>query len=262
MQSEVNPWKLPWKEFVRWAMDDNEAKMDEARAEGKWLSALFHFVRYVKSYLASQDGTITAAKAWRRVDKTLHDLGKEDPNMAEFFDSLPVEWSRKDQPWFFYFDGFDHAGVTHDDAKIEFLSTWEKGFRYEAGYDPLPLAFKLAREKPLTTTRSKEDPELYQEYNWFVSIAGHLQVAMGDRNILLPVEKLGQMMWPKVPLAAAKMRVSRFRKMAEEVDKYITKVRRGHSQSGKADEFRFDVSRFQLLEELAHKNCAQEFEAA
>jgi hypothetical protein len=126
------------------------------------------------------------------------------------------------------------------------------------GYSPLDNAVEQARRCPL---RLRDDlKELRSEgYQTFVSIAGWLQVGMGDANILLPVEELA-------PLLRVKpMTVSRYRRWAVE-DGFIKEVkpyqRRGENRAGKATEFRFNVERFPILGERAADGTQDSYDEA
>ena len=69
---------------------------------------------------------------------------------------------------------------------------------------------------------------------------------MGDRAILLPVDRLSEM------LGVKPMTITRYRQTAER-DEYLRVVKE-HSYSKKlATEFRFDVSRFSVLQDRVQK---------
>jgi hypothetical protein len=84
--------------------------------------------------------------------------------------------------------------------------------------------------------------------DWRQSIAGWLQVVIGDRNILLPVADLAEI------LGVQKMTVSRYRKWAI-ADGLLKEVapaaHHPKARKGKATEFRFNVERVPMLKERA-----------
>lgn len=249
-QSKKNIFTLPFDEFVREAIQLNEADREECEAENRWRSPLWTFMRHVQAYLRDGQPDITPAKAWRHAADAVGTLARKDA--GETIRGM-ADVPSVDRPFVHYF------GVTKADAGLEFVSSWEST-RYEVGYDPLTNALNRAKQRPLRTARGQEDPAFYAEYDLFVSIAGHLQVIMGDRNILLPLEKLGRMLWPGEKVATVKVRVSRLRQMAEQ-DGLIKKVKRGEAKVT-ADEFRVNVKLCKVLQDSAHPNCAESFDAA
>jgi hypothetical protein len=136
--------------------------------------------------------------------------------------------------------------VGRDDAEAEFLGAWDK-IRYLPGYSPLRCALEHARH---TTLRLKEEVAQKRPagYPLFVTLAGWLQVGMGDRDILLPVEEVAEL------LHVQPVTVSRYRRWAV-LDGYLKEVKpyefRGKGRGGKATECRFDVSLFPCLRERA-----------
>jgi hypothetical protein len=139
-------------------------------------------------------------------------------------------------PWRVWFNMVD------EDAKAEFYETWQK-IRYRPGHDPLEQAFeanqalRLAlpqeiREKRPVATMSQQSS---RDYEFFVGFAIHLQVAMGLRNILLPLKSVAGLMGVSIDT------VSRYRKWAQE-DGYLLEVRPHRFKPGgtrnRATEFR------------------------
>ena len=121
-----------------------------------------------------------------------------------------------------------------------------RSVRYRPGSDPLHQAFvanQMLRLLVSPGTREKrplEPPEKRstQDYEFFVGLAGHLQVAMGLRNILLPCEAVAELM------EIDKGTVSRYRRWAVE-DGYLVIIKKHKYRpggGGKATEFRIDPS--------------------
>jgi hypothetical protein len=145
--------------------------------------------------------------------------------------------------------------VSREDAHAEFYGAWDQ-VRFLPGRMPLESALEYADRLPLELNAETREgrPEGYQR---FISIAGWLQVGMGDRNILLPVEDLAE------ALGVQPMTVSRYRKWAEE-DGFLKQVKghvyKGKGRGGKATEFRFKVGRFPILREAAQEGTAESFD--
>jgi hypothetical protein len=160
-----------------------------------------------------------------------------------FMMAIAAKWRFKsvDEVWERAFEPSRSSMVIEsaEDARIEFLSNWEK-VRFPAGCSPLDAAMEQAKARPLTPPT-----EWTAGYGLFISLAGHLQAIQGDRPILLPCRKLGQ----KKYLGCAAITVSRYRDQA--VRDGLLAVTREHSfirgKVCEATEFRFDVSRYPSL---------------
>jgi hypothetical protein len=89
-------------------------------------------------------------------------------------------------------------------------------------------------------------------YASFISLAGWLQVVAGDRPIMVPVEDTAEI------LEVDPSCISRYRRWAVE-DGFLKEVgayeRPQGRRKGKATEFRFAVSLFPALAEVAHRGC-------
>ena len=125
----------------------------------------------------------------------------------------------------------------------ESFAVYFKKVRYIPGREPLEQALEKADTWPLHTDRGQRFP--CPKYERFISLAGWLQVTVGDMTIKLPVEKVGAL------LGADPKQVSRWRIMGKK-DEYLTVVRPHKrpgpdGQSGEATAFRFDISRFPIL---------------
>jgi len=144
-----------------------------------------------------------------------------------------------------------NTGLEPADIYFEFVCNWAR-VRYKIGETPLGNALEKAQAHPLQPERASRYRAFLARYSRFVSLAGWLQVAMGDRSILLPCEKIGEL------LGENKKTVSRLRQIAVQ-DGYLVEVRK-HSFAGRrATEFRFDVSRFADLLEMAQAETADSF---
>lgn len=186
---------------------------------------------------------------------------KKPKGAFSIIDSHLREWTkgrRKDKsspPYGFQSDPWlEWFAVTKADALAEFIDIWLKS-RFMPGHDPIEQAADAARRMRLLPTpdimeiRPVGEKGDETDYIFFLSVAGHLQVAMGDRSIMLPCDKLGALM------RVSKMTISRYRRWAIE-DKYLetTKAAKFRSKGrGDATEFRFAVERWSCLEEKAAK---------
>src|SRR5262249_7092568 len=111
------------------------------------------------------------------------------------------------------------------------------------GHYPLDDAIERHRRCPLGGGRG---------YAVCVSVAGGQQVELGQSNILLPVRELAPL-WGVRPGT-----VSRWRRRAV-ADGYLRLV---EGRKFQATEFRFDVSRFQVLQDTAKDGTEEGFEQA
>lgn len=219
------PSSLPFDSFVALAITECGAAKREGRFPG-WQSSLFYFMRLLKVHPSMEK--IEPAKALKKVESTL------------------VIWQHLIPPHL-HGDGWRHwFSVGHDDAVAEFYDAWDK-IRYLPGFSPLDNAIELARRKPLTThdeNRKARPPQ----YQLFISIAGWLQIGMGNKNILLPVHDLAARM------GVEPMTITRYRKWAKE-DGFLFEKKahkfRSKGEGGRATEFRFDVSRWPILKSRA-----------
>lgn len=171
------------------------------------------------------------------------------------------DWEARKEPTFFPHHGRDHWGVWFDlpknEARILFDELWRK-LRYRPGHGPLEQAIAAARQFRLVpaasvlANRPPEDPEdKFRGYTFFISVAGHLQAIVGDRAILLPCRKLGEL------FGVSGQTISRYSRMAIE-DGYLV-LARGHTRGSRAAEYRFDVSRFTELTKRAQDGALESF---
>ena len=130
-----------------------------------------------------------------------------------------------------------------EDEQLAFLTEWDK-VRYIPGWSPLDWALMMADEKQLEPSRSARGR--FQKFARFISLAGWLQVERGDENIYLPCRRVGELLGydPKT--------ISNMRRLA--IREKLLSVAKEHSFGKReATEFRFDVSRFEILQERMSK---------
>jgi hypothetical protein len=140
-----------------------------------------------------------------------------------------------------------------EEIYFEFVCNWD-AVRYKIGETPLGNALEKAEAHPLRPRRSTRYPEFLARYSRFVSVAGWLQVAMGNRPILLPVAKLAVM------LGVKPMTITRYRQTAER-DGYLRVVKEHSYSKSRATEFFFDVTRFEVLRNRAQAGTEASYEA-
>ncbi len=198
-----------------------------------WYSPLWTITRAIRGYFS--DTAINAEQAFDYLDKTVK---KSD-------------------------SGWDMFGLTEEEAYAEFVTSWDK-VRYPPGYGPLQTAILYAKKSILVPDRCKH--RSLKGYQAFVSIAGWLQVCMGNRPIYLPCELIANEL-SRLGFNGGKCHkttVSYWRRMAI-TDGYLKEVK-PHKFSSKgasrATEFRFDVSIFEVLRKAAESGSQISFEYA
>jgi len=221
--SSVSLWDLPLPEFLKHVLE-------ELDYDAIYPPAFFHFVRMCKGYWP--EGTITADAAFDEVAPIVKKLGGWPPS----------------------FGGEDIGG--EEEAYTEFVTLWDK-VRYRADETPLTNAAVKAKAYPLGTLRSTDKRPL-PGYDRFVSLAGWLQVSMGDRPIMLPCRACAEI------LDTSPNMVSLWRKMAIE-DGYLKIIKESaYHPNGKAEAttFRFDTSRWPCLAKIAQRGSKVSFDYA
>ncbi len=198
------------------------------------MTPLWHFIRLAKDYPELKD--LTAADAMERIEPVLMQYAAN-----EDFDNLE--------------DPFGAIGNQYDSgSRLEFLTTWDK-VRFAPGWSPLDYAQEQADKYPYSPPICMGGR--MSQYAHFVSFAGWLQVGVGNRNILLPCEKLaGQF--------GSKMQVSRLRQLAEK-DGFLVEVKAHRFRStglSEATEFLFNVSVDPMFLDKAAEGCEDAFEKA
>ena len=126
-----------------------------------------------------------------------------------------------------------------EDARMAFVFGWPL-IRFLPGHTTLDAALEAAQRTPLPVPPAHRHSDAYA---LFLAFAGWLQVLVGDRNIFLPCRKVGTI------ISKSHMAVSQYRLAACEAG-YLRKVKQGTRGAGgprRADEYRFDLARFDVL---------------
>jgi hypothetical protein len=241
---------LPWEEFLAKAYEENRDHLSEIETDGDHYSTwqldtpLFRFVHLV----------------WSRPD-----LGAEAHRPATLFGKIEGTlkgWSagykqeKRQPPEGFTGDPWEEwFGISREEAKTEWLSLWPK-FRFPAGQTPLDAAVLLARRTALIPCDEVCDRRIIDRKNptvgycFFLSVCGHLQALVGDKPIFLPQELLAK------ALRVKGRTISRWRQWAVDDGMLRQTARPGRRR---AAEYRFDVSRWNVLENKAPPGTAEGF---
>ena len=217
---------LPLDRYVEEAGRAEEAWIEEQQYDSTgnvdW-KAGWHFVRLLKCHPELRD--LKTLDALSKVRAAILRASKRRPSYRVFpgvaFDEV--------------IGGF--LTDTIDEFDAHFVRNW-KAVRYLPGESPLQTAVHLANKHPLSTHAAKGS-ELPQ-YRRLVSIAGWLQYVVGERNILLPVHKLGPI------LGCTPRSISTYIRMAEE-EEILERVQRHLPKTRKAHEFRFRTEYWKIL---------------
>lgn len=225
---DVPDLTLPLDRYVEEAGRAEVAWMDEQLYDSTgnvdW-KAGWHFVRLLKCHPELRDL------------KTLEALAKARAAIVRASRRLPAYRTSPGAAFNEVIGGF--LGESTDEFDAHFIRNW-KAVRYLPGESPLETASHLASRHPLSTHQAKGN--VLPQYRKLVSLAGWLQYVVGDRNIFLPVHKLG-------PLIGCSARsVSSYIRMAEE-EGILERVQSHSLKSRKAHEFRFRTEYWQILEE-------------
>jgi hypothetical protein len=186
---------------------------------------VFHFVRLVKAHPSMANES--AKQAFRATEAVLRSRSRGKGNQRRDC------WEAS-------------LGAAREDVEATFLGAWDS-IRYLPGRSPLGNAMELAKRYPLILDAGDSDRRP-DGYALFISLAGWLQVGMGNQPIKLPCREVADL------LHVQPMTVSRYRKWALE-DEFLEEVKAarfaGKRGAGEATSFRFDVSLFPILEEAA-----------
>jgi hypothetical protein len=188
----------PLADYVMLALKRNWANF---AARSKWRSPLFHFVRLLKGRLELQgcDGIEAAAT----IDPVLRALANGN-----------------DSPW------EHHFGDLHADPRAEFCNVWED-VKTPALDNPLESAYFESNLLPLIPIKA-----VSPLYGRFVSVAGHTQRLMPDKNFLLPVAILAEMLGCDRTMVSTYIRIAKKAGILREVGGWSYAER-------KAKEYRF-----------------------
>ncbi|MGE5609475.1 MAG: hypothetical protein ACM359_09485 [Bacillota bacterium] len=214
---------LPLERAVAEARQFQIERRQQPGEEGRHHTPLFWFVWPLKGHPELEH--LGAKAAWVQVDAIV--------------EGWPCKRRKTFDAWAHWLD------LARVDAQAEFMGVW-RGIRFLPGQAPLPIALEKAREMPL-----RLKPEILDQrpdgYAFFISVAGWLQVSMGEQNILLPCRRLAK------NLGVSEMTISRYRRDALK-DGYVRQIKehvfrsRGESES---TEFQFDLARFPGLRDEA-----------
>lgn len=229
--------KLPFGEFVWKAIEhDRSRKNDSYWEEGE----LFYFAWLLRGHAEMQPHLRDPSRAIKIVEAFLIQSTTDcRENCAE-----PTH-GFCDDPWAEWF------GIDGADARASFADAWIKA-RSMPGQALLQRAIVAAKESRLLLPAALADirplgkPGMRDEkdYEFFISVAGHLQVIIGEKPIILPCHALAALFGVRART------ISRYRQWAIE-DGYLTmtkahKLVHPHSKQNSASEFRFDLSRFSM----------------
>jgi hypothetical protein len=235
------PSSLPLWDYLARAVEEYQAWDRHLRPElwEAWQSELFYLVRLLKAH--PDLAKLTARQALTKVEQVMHEWACKDrgAGAVKKADRLEYAWLK-------------YLGAGREDAHAEVMDAWDK-VRYLPGFSPLANAVELADRCPLRLLAETKQRRT-DGYERFISVAGWLQVSMGDRDIMLPVHELAPL------LDVDPMTISRYRKWAKE-DGFLREVAphefKGKGKKGKATTFRFDVSRVPVLMERAQDGSVE-----
>ncbi|MFB3815549.1 MAG: hypothetical protein ACE14L_15705 [Terriglobales bacterium] len=197
------PTSLPLATFIMAAARYNRKQHE---TETAFRTALFDFVRLVKGH--PEVASLNAVDATNAFGRMLSDLSNRNVLDA----------------WAHFFD-------YSDDPRVEFWDTWAK-VRVPLGFDVVRRACANAQELPLVPASNLSD-----SYARFISVVGHLQRELLDRNILVPCKTFAGV------LNLGTITISRYRSAAVAFH-LLTKVKDGRYTEREADEFRFHCELF------------------
>lgn len=239
----------PLPDFMCLAWQYNQRELE---GDGAWHTPLFNFTWLLRGHPTMEQNLSKPNEALKIVEMFLRDWTRHSIRKG----TTPPHGIHDGDGWMEWF------GIERDEARAEFVDVWEKS-RYLPGSDPLKQARdanvrcrltvceRVAAKRPIAA----DDETQGKDYQAFIGIAGHLQVAMGAANITLPCGKLGAVM------GVSKMTISRYRRWAID-DGYIV-VMRDHKfrSNGKGDatEFRFNVDRFSVLSNKSQATTTDPF---
>jgi len=181
-------------------------------ASSKWSSPLFGFMRQVKAHPELRDAKESAA--FNLIDDVIQTW------------RVPVGDRRRRDPgchWWHWF------GISSDGAEAEFIGAWDK-IRHVPGDDPLASVWAAAQRTNTVLPDSITQPRP-GGYKKFIAFAALLQSEMGERNILLPVERLARLM------GLEPVTISRYRRWGVE-DRFLLEISPA-VRGSRATEFQF-----------------------
>jgi hypothetical protein len=242
---------LPWEDFLGKAIDATRDHLDSIEADGDYTTAwqtqtpMFRFAHLVWSRPDLGPDAHRPAAVFTRIESTFKQWttycrkrkGQEPPN--GFTGDAWEEW----------------LGIYREDAKTEFLTLWPK-FRWPANQSPLEAAVLLARRLLVIPTDDICEKRMVERNNptigycFFLSVAGHLQVMLGDQPIFLPQDDLAKL------LHVQGRTISRWRSWAVEDGMLRQTEPPGRRRAAR---YRFDISRWDALAKKASPGTAEGF---
>ncbi len=236
------------------AYQANKEEVEERNSQEEWKSCLLRFARALKGH--PELSSLKPAKVLGLVEAHLCSWTK---GWAAKGSQPPYGRSSKGDNWLEWF------GIERADARVEFVELWQK-IRFVPGSGPLEQARDANRKCRLLLPdsardiRPLDDPKLRSEkdYEFFVGLAGWLQVTLGDKDMGMSCRAVGLVM------GVSPMTISRFTRWAIE-DGYVRHVRQhAFRSSGRslAAEYRFNTGMWPALGDKAQKGTTASFLAA
>jgi len=169
-------------------------------------------------------------------------------HVFDFLDPHLQRWGG----WARYFarDDDGRPGVEDSETALALMETYWRRIRFLPGKPPLQQALEKASAHPLGTLRGKK--RATPKYDRFVSVCGWLQTTVGDAPVYLPERKMAELLNTSPALVHAWLR------WALE-DGFLKCVMRYPPGTRRANEYRFDTSRWDVLTRHAARSCAKSF---
>jgi hypothetical protein len=241
--------KRPFGQFLAQAYEVDRKRWWDGITE-EWQDRIFYFAWLVRGHPEMEKYLKRPKEAFRVVESSLRNwtlMRRREGKEPEF-------GYIKGKPWE---EWFETPAV---DARAAWVDCWERA-RFRPGEGPLQQAVKAARAMRLLLPpaiieiRPTGEPRDEQDYEFFIGIAGHLQVVNGDQPIRLPCANIGEIM------QVSKMTVSRYRKWGVE-DKFLVVVREHEFRSrggGSATEYRFNTDMYQALRDKTQQGTGASY---
>ena len=236
------------------AYSANRKEVEGREPQEEWKSSLLRFVRALKAH--PELSSLKPAKVLGLVEEHLCCWTKV---WAAKGLQPPFGGSSKGDGWIEWF------GLGRADARVEFVELWQK-IRFVPGSGPLEQARDANRkcrllvlpntrdERPLDDASQRSETD----YEFFVGLAGWLQVTLGDKDVGMSCRAVAQVM------GVSAMTVSRFIGWAIQ-DGYLLRVREHSFRSGGRSlsaEFRFKTELWKVLNDKSQQGSAASFLAA
>jgi hypothetical protein len=219
-----------------------------------WQSVIFKFVWLLSGHPRMEKFLTNGQKALNEIEPYLHSWTSARRKRGE-----QPPYGLSGDVW------YDWFAIPTPDARAEFIDLWSK-IRYRPGHTPLQQAFDSARKlrlivpddirerRPCCASKQRDE----SDYEFFIGLAGHLQVVMGDKPILLPCREVAEI------LRVSPITISRYRNWAQ-ADGFLklTKIHSFRSKGrGEASEFLFNTAMYRILSSRAQKGSVESFDHA